>query len=698
MIRRLAAALSLSAILTAQDARDLSTPVAHVNLLGASVASINSTVAQGYRLTNIEYRGSTPTFDAVFVQNTGSYSIGWWWYYNQTAAQVSANLAANQARLIDLEPYTDAGGNQRFACIMVDNTGVNAKGWLWYYNTSVATISAGASANNARVIDLDRYTFSGTTYYSAILIGNTGADYRQWWWYINASTAQIGSYLNTNNARLYDLEPNGAGTFDCVMIRDNNFPYWYWWYDLSSSNVAYLIGQYGVRPTDLATYLVGGVRKWAMLTINNSNALTTAVGNGMRSVTDGQVGLWLQRMNGSNLANLNGDTVFEPASTMKTLHHVHAMRRVYLGLALTTPLTVYANYQSAGSSCPIDTGPFSESLQNVLDAMMGASDNARTQAVRAYFGESNLNNTAAALGMTNTGVHHRIGCGAEAIANPNDITLRDLNTLHEQVVNGYLGSYRQAFYDIMRNDFVEIDAVVNAEGASLGLSAATVTSFRNLMQLAHKKGGYGLNDGVTTWYDRAEFGWISLPFITNDVVTPREYGFGVFVNRTSTDARAVAAVYTEGVPELLRSTIRSALQSWNNSLASVSPLGTGCGSPVFTQSVSGLPRVGATIGYYSNSAHASSIVLFGIGFSSTIWSGIPLPVALAPFGSDPGCQAYTDLTITDASLANAAGFIQFNVALPNTTTHLGFEWWTQLYSFGPTTFKTSNAQHSVFGL
>ena len=702
MLRRLASmALMLATCLTGQDARDLSQPTGNVQLLGVTALTINNTISQGFRLTNITYRGTSilgSTFDALFVQNSGAYAIATWWYYNLTAAQVSSNLTANQARLIDLEPYTDANGNQRFACVMVDNTGANAKGWLWYYNSNVSAISAAANANHARVIDLDRYVFNGTTYYSAVLVGNTGADFRQWWWYVNATPTQIGTLLNANNARLYDLEPNGTGTFDCVMIRDNTFPYWYWWYDLSSADVAYLVGQYGVRAIDIETYLVGGVRKWAMLTINNSNALTTAVGNGMRSATSGQIGLWLQRMNGGNLANLNGDTVFEPASTMKTLHHVHAMRQVHLGLSLTTPLTVYSNYQTPTSSCPIDTGPFQQQLQSVLFDMMDASDNARTQAVRAYFGESNINNTAAALGMSSSGVHHRIGCAADALANPNQITLRDLNTLHEQVVNGYLGSQRQLFYDLMRNDFAEIDTVISQEGALLGLSTATVNSFRNLTELAHKKGMYGLTSGGSSWVDRAEFGWISLPFITNDVVTPREYGFGVFVNRAANDTEAIAAIYQQGVPELLRSTIHAAMASWNNSLASVTSVGAGCGSPVFTQSVQGLPRVGTTVGYYSNSAYPSSIALFALGFSNTNAGGVPLPVSLTPIGAGPGCMAFNDIVISNAALANASGFCQFNVSLPNNTSNIGFQWWTQLYSFGPTSFKTSNSQHSVFGL
>ncbi|MBP8301806.1 MAG: serine hydrolase, partial [Planctomycetes bacterium] len=395
MLRKLCAlALSLIGSLAAQDPRDLSVPTGHLTLTGASSTTINTQISNGYRLTDIEYRGTvlgTALWDAVFVQNSGSYSTGWWWYTGITGTQVSSFLSSNQARLIDLEPYDDGAGNTRFACIMVDNTGANNKAWWWTYNTTSTAVSNLSSNNNARIVDLDSYDIGGTTYYSAVMISNTGTDNRGWWWYLNVTPATIGTLLNTNNARLYDLEKRDNGNWNCVMIRDNSSPAWYWWYDLTSSDILYLINNYGVRVIDIERYTLSGSTRYAIVTINNSNALTTSIGNAMRSRTNGQVGFWMERINGSNIANLNGDTQFEPASTMKTLHHTHAMRRVYLGTVnLSSLINVYTNYSSTNSSCPIDSGAISQQLQNVLQLMMENSDNARTQAVRAYFGQTNI--------------------------------------------------------------------------------------------------------------------------------------------------------------------------------------------------------------------------------------------------------------------------------------------------------------------
>ena len=691
-------ALLLGSMSAQADVRELSVPTGQVVLVGATPAAISTQIANGYRLVDIEVRTPT-TFEVVFVQNSGSYASGWWWYYGLTGAQVSSYLSTNNARLIDLAPYDDGSGNQRFACIMVDNTGANQKTFWWYYGTTTANLGAQCSAHNARLVDLDVYDVNGSTYYSGVMISNTGQDARGWWWYLNVTTAQISSYLNTNSARLYDLERRDNGNYDCVMIDDPANPAWYWWVNMTSSDIGYLLGQYGVRAFDIESYLVSGNRRYAMLTINNSNALTTSIGAAMRNRTDGQVGCWMERMNGGNVANLNGDTQFEPASTMKTLHHVHAMRRVNLGAVnLSTLLTVYSGYNG---SCPLDTGAFTQQLQGVLQMMMENSDNARTQAVTAYFGENNLNNTAAALGMGGTSLNHRIGCGAEAIADPNRITLRDLNTLHEQVVNGYLGSFRDNFYSLMLDSVndLSIASVINAEGALLGLPAATITSFRNFTQVAHKGGNYGLSSGGAPWYDRAEFGWISLPFISNDVITPREYGFGAFVNHASVDADASAAIYTDAIPELLRPTIRSALQSWNNSLAGLQSFGTGCGTPTaYNQTVTGLPRIGTSLTYRGNSGYANSLALLGIGFSTSVWNGNPLPASLVPFGGGPGCMATNDILINEVTIANASGLASFAISLPNDTGFLGFEYLTQCYSFGPSTFRTSNSYRSIVGL
>jgi len=432
--------------------------------------------------------------------------------------------------------------------------------------------------------------------------------------------------------------------------------------------------------------------------INNSNATSTSVGNAMRARTNGTVGCWLQQLGAGNLVYLNGDTPFEPASTMKTLHHVHAMRRVNLGaVALTAAINVFTNYSAPGSSCPIDTGAVAQQLQTVLQLMMENSDNARTQAVTAYFGQGNINATAAALGMGATSLNHRLGCPAASIANPNRITLRNLDTLHNQVKNGYLGNFRETFYQLMLDSVndLSVAAIINAEGAALALPAATITSFRNFTRLAHKGGSYALSNGGPPYYHRAEFGWISLPFITNDVITPREYGFGAFVNNAGNDANASAAIYTDAIPAMLRPTIRLALQSWTNSLAGLQSFGAGCGG--YTQTVAGLPRIGTNLTYTGVGGFANSLAVLGIGFSSTTWFGNTLPAWLVPYGSAPGCYAYNNIVINEVTFANAAGTATFPIAMPNNTALIGAEYLSQCWTFG-VNFRTSNSVRSIVGL
>lgn len=698
MFRPLSACLlAVTSALTAQDVRELSSPVATRTLVGATIQTIASTTSAGYRLVDIDYRETSALgalYDASFVQNTGAYNEAWWWYTGLTAAQVTSNLTANSARLIDIDPYEEAGA-VRFNCIMVDNTGANFKQTWWTSGVTTAAISTQLSANNARLVDLDSYTIGATTYYAAVMTSNTGADARAWWWYLNVTPAQISTYVNSNSAQLYDLEPRSNGNFDCVMVQNPTSPAWYWWTGISASQVSYLIGQYGIRVIDIDSYLVGSTRVYAMVGINNSNALTTSVGNAMRASTNGQVGCWLQRLNSTNLANLNGDAQFEPASTMKTLHHTHAMRQVSMGLPLTTGLTVYTAI--SGASCPVDVGNSTVDLQTTLQRMMENSDNSCTQAVRAYFGNSSLNATATALGMTGTSSNHRLGC-PEALTNPNRITLRDLNTLHTQVANGYLGGQRALFYQLMLDSVNDlgIASIINAEGAALGLSPTTISSFRNFTDVAHKGGNYEFPGETPPVYHRCEFGYLSLPFITNDVITPREFGFGAFVNFATVDAGAVTAIYTDAIPEMLRPQIRAALQSWTNSLAGVASIGAGCGG--YTHTVSGLPRLGATATYNAVGGYANGITMFAVGFSASNAGGVPLPFNLQPLGGEFGCVALNDIQISAAGIASSAGNLGFPLTVPSAVSGIGFQYYTQMYSFGPSSFRTSNGQRSIVGL
>ena len=63
------------------------------------------------------------------------------------------------------------------------------------------------------------------------MISNTGSDNIGWWWYVNATPADLVNYLNTNNARLIDLDIDPAtGKYNAVMVScSTGCPMWWWW-------------------------------------------------------------------------------------------------------------------------------------------------------------------------------------------------------------------------------------------------------------------------------------------------------------------------------------------------------------------------------------------------------------------------------------------------------------------------------------
>ena len=94
--------------LSAQDDRENSTPTAAIWDNSVSPTALGTLVSSGWRITNLKVvsvGASGPTFAAALVANSGAYSKGWWWYYDQTEAQVRSLLSSNGARPIDI------GGN-----------------------------------------------------------------------------------------------------------------------------------------------------------------------------------------------------------------------------------------------------------------------------------------------------------------------------------------------------------------------------------------------------------------------------------------------------------------------------------------------------------------------------------------------------------------------------------------------------------
>ena len=686
----------LAANLIAQvpDAREATTPTGYGWYYGTTEATLNAVAATGYRITDIEVDSVSPLrFNACLVRNSGVHDTGWWWYHSLTAAQVSSYLATNQARLIDLEGYDDGAGNTRFSCVMVSNTGSNQKGFWWYHSLTAAQVASYLSTNGARPVDIDRYEIGSTTRYDVVMIPNSGADYRPYTLLLDRPFGDITTAVDTTNRRPYDLERNPDGTWSAVLVDDaGSTPLFSWWVGLDAAGVSYRLGQYGMRPIDIECYEVGGARRFAVLMLNNSNALTTSIGQQMRATTDGQVGCYLRRLGGSELAGLNEGTVFEPASTMKTLHHAHAMRQVRLGnVSLNTLLPVATDYAPVGTSCPGNTTIVMEPLTTVLRLMMENSDNARTQAVRAYFGEASINATATALGMSETELRHRIGCGTDATNNPNDVTLYDLGRLHEEVAQGYLGTWRDEFYDHMSNgeSWGGITSIVDQEAAGLGLSAPAIAAFKALLEVASKGGSYGLADGSY----RAGFGWVKVPFLTpSRQLQPREYVVGAFVARATVGADASTAV-SVAIGEQLRGELRAALATWDVT-AVAAAFGPNCGG--MNQTVSAAPRIGTSVQYQMTGGYPWSLNLLAFGFSDTVSLGVPLPVNLVPYGALPGCFALCSAESIDTGVADGAGAESVGMTFPNGYWLLGTEFFTQFWSLDDQ-IKTSRALRSVLG-
>jgi hypothetical protein len=327
-----------------------------------------------------------------------------------------------------------------------------------------------------------------------------------------------------------------------------------------------LVAQNGARIVDVEPYLVNGSKRFAALMVNNSNALTSRLAALLRYGADGATGLFLKRVNGSVLASLQPDFVFEPASTIKALIHLYALSEVQSGDATLGELINYC--ATMNGSCPIDppcNGP-DRSLEWQLQQMMWMSDNPATEAVTRRFGRAAINAFAGQIGMSLSQLNHIIGCGGPT---PNELTARDIATLYEEVATGILtDDLRDTFYELMSGkdpsyadgtiDFTgawgAISGIINEEAAALGLSTTVREAFKRQIRFANKAGGYGVNG--LSYVSQA--GWISLPICQNDTAGAREYVFSFFVHGAESQS-SVDARFATLRGEILREPIRDAL-------------------------------------------------------------------------------------------------------------------------------------------
>ena len=300
----------------------------------------------------------------------------------------------------------------------------------------------------------------------------------------------------------------------------------------------------------------------------------------LRNRTDGAIGFYLKEVDGSVLAALNQDEIFEPASTIKALFLLYVLRHAQSGdVNLNMPIHVYATPPT--SSCPGAATTNTEPLRDALRLMMQKSDNERTKAISETFGIDQINALAQTIGMTQTRVNHTIGCGDQARFNHNTMTLADAARLFEGVADGTLldAADRQTFFSLMsgKQQAVETGAdpaaiwnpamqLIVKQEAPADLPTARQEDFRKQMDLAYKDGRYILCiDGMCPEY-RSVAGWAEIPFCDDAGITRRQYVFGLFIDG-GTDPVHVDDAFDATKVELFREQIRAALSNWQDCAA-----------------------------------------------------------------------------------------------------------------------------------
>jgi hypothetical protein len=602
---------SASAVTAVQDPEGNSTDVTGwAWQTNATPAQIGAALANGARIIDLDVTSSAPTFSVAYVQNSGTYGRGWWWYYNLTASEVGTYLNANNARPIDVEPYSTPSG-LRFAVVMVSNTGAAGKAYWWFYNQTAASIASFVSANNARIVDIDRYATGSGDRFNVILIPNTGVDGVGWWYYFNLTPSAIGSYLASNKARLTNIERTDTGGYDVVMVSAGPQQSW-WFYGQTGSSLGNAASQLGARITKLESYVVGGTRYFTALLINDLDAESSRI----RDLVAGQMlpswGFYVKKVGGNDVVGLQPDRIFEPASMIKIVHAVTALREVQAGTGTTlgTPVTWYANpneparypsdpnylnpdgtdkdpadkdvcaYDSSGT---LLTGSmYSDSLVLLISQMLRYSDNRTTDALTNRYGFAGLNATAALAGMTRTHSYHRPGCPAASSPQPfhaNELTLRDSGRIYEGVENGTLldATRKQTLYSNLVFGTVAsgsaLETMIKQEAAAAGLDSFSTNQIVNLTGFFSKGGSYtNCSAGGPCTLDSTAGGIVFVPFKTGQ--TPFVYGrfYNTQFNCSSDSIKAktcasyntVTSAYSTVAVEMFRQVFKDAIASWKS--------------------------------------------------------------------------------------------------------------------------------------
>ncbi|MCA8958402.1 MAG: serine hydrolase, partial [Planctomycetes bacterium] len=172
------------------------------------------------RLTDLEVYtvGGSVRMAALMELNTGTNSKGWWWYYGTTTTFIYSEASRLGARVVDLEQYVE-GTTTKYAAVLLHNSGQDAKSWWSYLNVTSSYVTSRLAANGARIWDIDRI---GTDRYNVTMVKFTG---EYCWYFWNLSASAVTDTLSQYGGRLIDIHQYSttSGTrFDIVLVNSSN--------------------------------------------------------------------------------------------------------------------------------------------------------------------------------------------------------------------------------------------------------------------------------------------------------------------------------------------------------------------------------------------------------------------------------------------------------------------------------------------
>lgn len=576
----LAAATPAGAVAAVPDPeRNATAPTGWHWYYGLSAAQVKQRyAAHGDRIVDLEVQSTSPhRFAVATVRNTAVYARGWYWYYGLTAAQVKARLKENKGRLIDLETYT-TGGRRRFAVVMVVNKGQAAKNWHWYHGQSAAQLKARLSQHKSRLVDLESYSVGGTTKYAAIMIRNSGVDKSAWWFWRNVPLSTVRNSASANGARTFSIDRLPNGRYNAIQIkRKGEFSAYE--INVDARRAGDFVSQNAGRIVDLDTYVIGGKRRFTVVVNDNTDAFNARVRSAARAsqkLRAARFGMFVKQVGAGPRTSLGADRVFEPASVMKTLHHLYLHSRLEanppenLNAIVAFPdcpavnPTGECNVGKAPKDvCPTRAGVSSTSFTTLDNAdrwMMANSDNRTTFAIEQRYGRAAINAYAGSIGATRTQINQNVGCWGP----DNEITLDDLSRMIEGAHDGSLlptASVRQRFFDtLIQGSSISagLQALVAEEAGLAGKPSIASQFVANMLNRA-KGGSYGSGQRAV----RANFGRMLIPFKVGGTIEQRAFSYGNFYNcEDCAGDGATATAYGNAAVEQFRSAIRSAVASW----------------------------------------------------------------------------------------------------------------------------------------